>query len=275
MLGEVDVRIVFDCNWNRGRSFAYRGNKRDKAVPGVCMTNMGGGQIDDFVFVIEFLLYGLVHEVGHTFGLDDTYVDKQLRPLEVSTGGLAGSVGRQPASIMVTSECFWGQGQIGEDDKNGIIWLYKYLYEGHPENDCFFADYHFVRVPIVGCEPKHPLIFEAKHGCFSTVVNILQSDPTLDINARDSSGFMALHHAVQRLDTEIVKALLAQPALDINARDSSGFTALHHAVQRLDTEMVKALLAKPGIKVNHLNTHKRTPRTTRTRAETEASCKDD
>lgn len=48
------------------------------------------------------------------------------------------------------------------------------------------------------------------------------------------------------------------PTLDINARDSSGFTALHHAVERGETEMAKALLAKPSIKVNLLNTHKRT-----------------
>ena len=162
----------------------------------------------------------LLHEVGHAFALGDTYVGGH----RVSTGGLAQTAGRQPSSIMA-SLTIAEPGQIVEDDKNGIIWVYKWLYEDQPLKDCFFPDYHFVPGVDVGCEPKYPLIFEAKHGHFAVVEMILRDDPTLDINARDSSGF----------------------------------TALHHAVQRLDAKMVESLLATPGIKVNLLNTHKRTP----------------
>ena len=90
--------------------------------------------------------------------------------------------------------------------------------------DCFFPDY--VRVERDGiCEPKYPLIFEAKHGVPEAVEQILIDDPTLDLNARDSQGM----------------------------------TALHHAVQRGEVEMVETLLAQAGIKVNLLNGHKRTP----------------
>ena len=113
---------------------------------------------------------------------------------------------------------------IGEDDKNGIIYLYKYLHEGHPTGDCFFSDY--IRVEWDGrCCPKYPLIFEAKQGALETVRQILIDDLTLDVNARDSQGM----------------------------------TALHHAVQRGSAEMVKTLLAQAGIKVNLLNGHRRTP----------------
>ena len=217
LIDEVDLRVVFECRDDFARSFFVAAAKENKAVPGVCMSEGKDGGARRHIFPI------LVHEVGHAFGMHDTYVT--LSPNQRNTGGLARTAGRQPSSVMASMVCFERPDQIAEDDKNGIIWLYKWLYEDQPEKDCFFPDYHFVRGPSGGCEPKYPLIFEAKHGCFAIVEMILRDDPTLDLNARDSSGF----------------------------------TALHHAVQRLDTKMVELLLAKPGIKVNLLNTHKRTP----------------
>ena len=170
-----------------------------------------------------FIKFSLVHELGHAFGLGDTYVDASHN--RVSTGGLPGTSGKHPASVMAGINNLGNSPfYIAEDDKNGILWLYKYLYEDLPPSDCFFPDY--VRVKRDGdCEPKYPLIFEVKHSLRKFVEMILRDDPTLDINARDSSGFTALHHAVQRGDSKIVKALLAQA----------------------------------GIKVNLLNTHTRTP----------------
>ena len=214
LIGEVDLRIVFTCK--EGRTLAMAADKKNKAVPGVCMEEVIG---PDEKSMRRFFSI-LVHEVGHNFGLHDTYVDGP----RVSTGGLSRTSGRQPSSVMASYTTV-ESGQIAEDDKNGIIWLYKYLYEDQPFNDCFFPDYYFVRGWYGGCEPKYPLIFEAKHGHFLTVELILREDPKLNINARDSSGF----------------------------------TALHHAVARADLKMVELLLAQPGIKANLLNTHKRTP----------------
>ena len=154
------------------------------------------------------LVYPLVHELGHAFGLEDIYVEG----LRQSTGGLAFTRGKQPASVMasVNHHLFiHSPFGLGEDDKNGIIYLYKYLHEDHPADDCFFPDY--VRVEWDGrCCPQYPLIFEAKYGSFETVRRILRDDRTLDVNARDASGFTALHHAVQRGNAEMVKLLLAQ-----------------------------------------------------------------
>ena len=221
-LRELDTRITFDCMKNPRSSFARIALTGE--APDICMRKgvAAGPDNQGFIFV-------LVHELGHAFGLDDTYV-YDPRPLQ-STGGLAFTIDKQPRAVMGSASFDFDLPiplpfpfELGEDDKNGIIYLYKYLHEGHPADDCFFSDY--IRVEWDGrCCPKYPLIFEAKYGIFETVRRILRDDPTLDLNARDSSGF----------------------------------TALHHAVQRGNAEMVKLLLAQAGIKVNLLNTHKRTP----------------
>ena len=209
-LNQLDARITFDCK-GKGRSFAARSLG---SAPDLCI------KMHKEVGIHWSWITVLVHELGHAFGLEDIYVEG----LRQSTGGLAGTIGKQPASIMASFFESDAPFAIGKDDINGIIYLYKYLHEDHPAGDCFFPDY--VRVEWDGrCCPKYPLIFEAKHGTLETVRRILRDDPTLDLNARDSQGM----------------------------------TALHHAVQQGSTEMVKTLLAQAGIKVNLLNGHRRTP----------------
>ena len=220
---EGDLRITFDCKLD-GPSFALM--PIGKSIPYLCIKTSKIGREKMGLGIIS----ALIHEVGHAFGLKDIYVEEGKR---VSTGGHTGTKGKQPASVM--SGILFGtvdSPQLGADDKNGIIYLYKYLYEDHPANDCFFPDY--VRVAHDGsCEPKYPLIFEVKHG---GDIHTLNGDPNT-----------------------VEWVLRGDPTLDINARDASGFTALHHAVQCGDSKIVKALLAQVGIKANLLNTHKRTP----------------
>ena len=81
-------------------------------------------------------IFVLVHELGHAFGLGDTYV----RDRTPSTGGLAFTMGKQPAAVMAARfpGALPAPFALGEDDRNGIIYLYKYLYEDHPADDCFF-----------------------------------------------------------------------------------------------------------------------------------------
>lgn len=215
---QVDLRITFDC---KPAVVGGTGVLVSSIVsPDVYMRE--GTDLDNNRFLSVF-----AHELGHAFGLADTYV----RGNRVSTGGLTKTEGKQPSSLMADAHGVFRLRQFAylrEDDKNGIIYLYKYYHEDHPAGDCFFPDYVSVEARLKthqACEPRYPLIFEAKHGNFKTVEQILKDDPTLDINARDASGF----------------------------------TALHHAVQQGSVEKVKALLAKTGIKVNLLNTHKRTP----------------
>ena len=168
----------------------------------------------------------LVHESGHVFGLGDTYVRVRLLQLPPTTGGLAGTMGKQPASMM-SGLPSRGKFGIGEDDRRGIVWLYKYLYEGQLWDDCFFFDYVFEEFSYVwrgirwwehGCRPKHPLIFEVKHGVPRNTTQILRDDPTLDLNERDAGGFTALHHAVMSGGdgTNVVTELLKQDGIKVN-----------------------------------------------------------
>ena len=131
----------------------------------------------------------LAHELGHAFGMYDTYT----RGVMVSTGGLAGTEGQQPSSIMAAMPGLPRPRPfpyLKEDDKNGIIWLYKYYHEGQPAGDCFFPD-HVPVENVLGltglrsCEPRYPLIFEVKHGSRRNVLTILHDDPNLDLNGRD------------------------------------------------------------------------------------------
>ena len=196
----------------------------------------------------RFFIASLVHELGHAFGLGDTYVRGRLQ----STGGLAHTMGKQPAAVMAGGNFRrfialpFG---LGNDDKNGIIWLYKYLHEDYDAGDCFFPDY--IRVERDGiCRHNYPLIFEAKHGAFETVQQILIDDPALELNARDSQGMTALHHAVARGSAEIVKTLLAQAGIKVNLFNGHRRTPAQLARVLKQVHLAKMIKAHPTAKHN-------------------------
>ena len=195
-----------------------------------------------------------LHEMGHAFGLADTYITaaKWGDPL-LDKGGLDSTKGTQPASLMSGNTIHRdGNPVLGQDDKNGVIWLYKVIYEGLSIVDCFFPDYKLENPPL-GCIPK------LKHGIEVRVLRMLKQDETLDLNARDADGMTALHHAFINEYTRVVDALLSFEDIDVNARDAKGLTALHHAVLLNATEIVEKLLAHAKIKVNIRNNDGRTP----------------
>ena len=205
-LEQVDTRITFACR--AGVSGALVSGV---VAPDLCIKRKSA--------VIDARLrYLLAHELGHAFGLYDTYV---LLPPQPSTGGLERTAGQQPASIMSAMLA-----KVSDDDRNGIIWLYKYYHEGQPAGDCFFPDYVATKARLKthsACEPRHPLIFEAKHGTLVTVTTILRDDPHLDLNARDTGGNTALHYAVRR-GSKMVVALLAQAGIKVNITNKKGRT---------------------------------------------------
>ena len=151
----------------------------------------------------------LIHELGHTFGLADTYVGRWGLSPEVysSTGGLPGTIGHQPFSAMSSYSVvpyylhdhphlknyrYW----LTQDDVNGIVWNYKVFYEDLPIDECLFPDYEFEASPIGGCRPKYPLIFEVKQGHWYAAFQILEHDKEINVNAKDGFGSTALHYAV-------------------------------------------------------------------------------
>ena len=239
VLRELDTRITIDCAENPIESFA-RIATIDRA-PDICMRK-GIAAGPDNPGLISFF----VHELGHAFGLGDTYV----RDRTPSTGGLGFTMGKQPAAVMAGRPIVLplpAPFALGEDDRNGIIYLYKYLYEDHPADDCFFPDY--ARVEWDGrCCPEYPLIFEAKHGPLEAVQQILIKDPTLDVNSRDSQGMSALHYAVQRGSAEMVEALLAQATIKVNLLNTHRRTPAQLARVLQQIRLAKMIEAHPTAK---------------------------
>ena len=184
----------------------------------------------------------VTHELGHAFGLADTY---NYEGDDQSTGGLADTRGMQPSAEMAAlSKCRAEDPCIEEDDRKGIIWLYKFTYENQPLNDCLFLDYVFEENPA-GCRPKYPLIHEIKYGDYLTREWILDEDPNLDINARDINGRTALHYAAMYKQLPVVKKLLARPDLSPYLRDKQGKTAADLATEAGHDDIVELILAHP------------------------------
>ena len=230
-----DAGITFSCKGKKRSSFA----RIDLFVsaPEVCLRG-----VLDLVNHDRDLINILTHEMGHAFGLHDTYVRAVA-----STGGLAKTTGKQPSSIMAGTNLFPDTPpfHISTDDKNGIIWLYKHLHEDQPVEDCFFPDYVFEK-ETRGCRPKHPLIFETKHGTLGTVRQILRDDPTLDLNAHNATGMTALHYAVQRTDIDMVKLLLAQASIKVNIMNQHKQTPAQLARALKQVEIAQLIEAHPS-----------------------------
>ena len=163
----------------------------------------------------------LIHEIGHAFGMADTY-DTPLAP---SAGGLPNTRGMQPHAVMAVPIAS-PEPHIKEDDKRGIIWLYKHIYEGQPVEDCFFPEYILEEKPIAGCRPKHPLIFAIKYSGYDVVNRILKNDPNIDVNEQDNKGLTALHHAVLDEKRWIVWLLVQQENINPLLLDKQGRSPL-------------------------------------------------
>ena len=116
-LDKVDMRITFECKLSS--SFARLNNRKN---PDIVLRE--GTEV-------PLIMSSIVHEIGHAFGLTDTYVGNNITGTDdfpISTGGLKETMGTQPPSIMSSSLNVIGSPtKLGEDDKRGIIWLYKYF----------------------------------------------------------------------------------------------------------------------------------------------------
>ena len=217
----VDLLITFHCM--PGAPTAFIGTRLPPEI------NMRLGTNAD----LPLLSYVLSHELGHAFGLADTYLSKG----DKSSGGLASTVGTQPSSSMAGVPP-----GVREDDKRGIVYLYKATHEGIVPEDCLFSDYVYEEETI-GCRPKHPLIFEAKYGYWVAVFRLLDNDPTIDVNTQDPTGMTALHHAAALGGENVVERLLEHKDIDPSLRDKQGQTALDIAREANLTEIIALLQA--------------------------------
>ncbi len=231
----VDLRVAFECT--QGISGALVGMLYSPDV----IIRRG-------TTVTINMYYSLIHELGHAFGLADTYE----RPgFMRSRGGLDLTSGNQPASRMAASHNYddskydGSKGvTINEDDKRGIVWLYKYFYEDLASDDCFFADYVMEEEPR-GCIAKYPLIFETKHNHPEFALRLLKDDPTIDVNAQDVGGMTALHYAVMYEKEAVVKALLAHKDIQPSLKNKQAETPLDIALATNNSAIIEMFPESP------------------------------
>ena len=214
-------------------------------------------------------IYALIHEIGHAFGLGDLYAERPMAP-SVTKGGLDATVGTQPAAVMA----MWVYNHTGdhltEDDRNGIIWLYKAIYEDLDPANCLYPNYVLEKDPL-GCVPKSPLIFEIRQGHELYTLEVLKEDENIDVNAQDDTGSTALHYAVKGGHVDVIKGiadplpgenypgLLSRADINVNFRDESGSTPLHYAIIKGNPEILDALLSHDDIWVHPKNKAGKTP----------------
>ena len=228
---DADFGVLFSCKI--AGSFAAVGN----GPPGIDLR--AGTE------VTPSFMYNLVHEMGHIFGLADTY----LRGVDwgkpgLDKGGADSTKGTQPNSTMSgLSKFHKGGGLLGRDDKNGIVWLYKLTYEGLALRDCFFPDYELEVAPL-GCRPKHPLIFALKYNHEVVARSILREDAGLDVNGRDADGMTALHHAVLNNYTRVAMTLVQRADLRYY-KNNEGQTPLQLATALGRNEIAALIAAHP------------------------------
>ena len=247
---QCDLIIGFFCDFGISSALTWA----DEAHPPEIQMHRGTDVDARFEFT-------LLHEIGHSFGLLDTYRRKiPGEEFQVSRGGLLATIGHQPSSVMSGLYISRpGPRRIGQDDANGIVWLYKFYHENLPLEDCIFPDYELERSPD-GCRPKSPLLFEIKHGPDERfAIKVIEEDSTTDVNARDETGSTALHHALAQGYSRLLGKLLSHSDLDVNARNAEGSTALFWAAKRGSYGVTERLLKHRKIDVNIRNTAGTTP----------------
>ena len=235
-----DLRIFFFCEFEISRALVGV----DMAIPPALNMRRGTDVNPRFSGA-------LLHELGHAFGLLDTYIilKREKEELRVSRGGLARTIGHQPASVMAGGNTPRPiPTRVSQDDANGIVWLYKFYHENLPLEDCIFPDYELETSPD-GCRPKSPLIFEIKHGTEWLAIKVIDEDRNTDVNTKDENGMTALHYAAEK-DYQLLVARLLRQDIDVNVRNAVGSTALFWAAKRGSYGVVEKLLKHKAIDVN-------------------------
>ena len=222
-----DLAIVFYCH--RGRSFM-----RTNPVPSLHILRASDDSDHNRLTDLRYYRAStLLHELGHAFGLGDTYVDKsklarRLKRYNHSDGGAKTTTGKQPIAIMnhhhhVALDNKGGL-RLAADDRDGMQWLYgRYIAKDTKRKNCPH-DYNHER-STKGCAPVYQLIFAVKHGVWRVVDDLLSDDADIDINTQDELGNTALHYAVRATQGNDLYYYLLDKGADDSIRNHAGDTA--------------------------------------------------
>ena len=178
----------------------------------------------------------LLHEIGHAFGLADTYErGSSLDDRGVTEG--------QPMSVMAGGGFYSTDTTLelkdslvlAEDDKNGIRYIYNYVYKNTTNNECPSEDYEYVEksgketplslTSIGTCIPKLPFIYKLKQA-------YLQEQRHKD------TQLASIIIAASKYNISLQKSIFDHgraeslfKAEKINAQDNDGNSGLHYAVK--------------------------------------------
>ncbi len=199
----------------------------------------------------------LVHEVGHVFGLGDTYVDAavvdgKIARYNKSDCGSPGTVGCQPLSVM--SDIRWilagnSRPQLLADDIAGIRWIYRYI---HGDGDKQCPRGYVAESSTDGCVPEDLLAFALRQGDYDSAI-ALMLEQNIPLDLQDQGGNTILHYAARRVANHgghiYAKAVEAGASPDL--KNNSGetprgilFSALKEAMSRGNIGIAQELIAR-------------------------------
>lgn len=180
--------------------------------------------------------YFLLHELGHAFGLADTYLDT-----------LADTRGQSASVMSLALRDYQASPSLAADDIKGMEWLYYFYHDRQKlkKNECLFVDYEVVKdnEGRKVCRPIYPVIHEIKqayfkeqHGNMDEAKGFMASAVKISHNLKnrkDKNGRTALHYAAMHEGKssdmkadwrQAIKSLLAA-GFDKGIKDSAGKTA--------------------------------------------------
>ena len=216
-----DLRIIFTCNWPDSRPRAYW---KDRTIFSPIAVTVGAKSSSDKhqqQELEDLELFFLIHEVGHLFGLSDTYV-----------GGDHVAHGMRSASVM-SSTRFYNMDRtelvLAEDDIKGIRWLYKLYRRQVGKQDCP-AGYQFLWNGRAGtCRPSDFFMHNIKsaHQQEKNHRNLEAAVAFL------SSAIRALLASLATDGSDATSAQAGQVGSDVKVtnQDADGNTPLHHVIR--------------------------------------------
>ena len=233
--GQPDLAIIFYCQ--EGRSSHALITADSYAV--IHMYQNPTSTINGVSNLGKYRLTTLLHEIGHAFGLGDTYIDPTREEswgqrYNTSDGGDEITVGTQPISVMSSAYLIAldsvGESrlrfrlQLGHDDIAGMKWLYNYYVAKTIRSHYCPADYHYEN-STKGCTPRYPLIFAVKQHNLIVIKRLL-NDQTIDVNQQDEIGNTALHYAanLQKIHSDTIYYYLIGKGADPYIENTNGKT---------------------------------------------------
>ena len=217
----------------------------------------------------------LHHEMGHAFGLADTYAEAGLENVRFaqSTGGAKETAGKQPISVMSISYLFAlnedAQLSISQDDTEGIKWLYRY-YTYDPDKRGFEIEltdcpegYVYDEKETKGCIPEDTIAFELEHGNPQSVKKLMgkEQETVKHLDAAIASGnvetFKKLLAELKKTKALIQRIIIiTMPIATKEKYLDFGRTVMHSAAwaHRVHGREFYQLLIDDGIP-NHVENH--------------------